>query len=152
LAPAAGALAAYAGTICDPRRSAALRRVAAVAFGLCSASFAIEQLEFFGRSSSLVPAWVLPNAAFWTAATAAAFALAAVALITGFRARLAARLEAAMLLAFVLLIWIPLLVADSHSHGNWSEGIETLVIAGAAWIVGATASSGTLRISPNSSH
>ena len=72
---------------------------------------------------------------FWALATTAAFALAAIALLTGFMARLASRLTTAMLVLFGLLVWLPALFADRHSFGNWSEGVETLAIAGTAWIV-----------------
>ena len=72
---------------------------------------------------------------FWAIATTAAFALAAIALLTGFMALLASRLTTAMLLGFGLLVWLPALLADPHSFLNWSEGLETLGIAGSAWIV-----------------
>ena len=61
--------------------------------------------------------------------------LAAVALLTGFMARLASRLTTAMIVGFGLLVWLPALFADSHSFLNWSESVETLGIAATAWIV-----------------
>jgi hypothetical protein len=40
-----------------------------------------------------------------------------------------------MLLIFGFAVYVPLLIADPSNHGNWSEGLETFAIAGAAWIV-----------------
>ena len=40
-----------------------------------------------------------------------------------------------MLVIFGLLVWVPLLVSNSHSHTNWSEFAETFAIAGVAWIL-----------------
>jgi hypothetical protein len=40
-----------------------------------------------------------------------------------------------MLLGFELLVWLPALFADPHNFGNWSEALETLAIAGSAWLV-----------------
>ena len=50
-------------------------------------------------------------------------------------ARLTARLTTVMILGFLLLAWLPLLLADPHSFENWSESAETLAIAASAWIV-----------------
>lgn len=115
--------------------AAALRRGAVMLFGLCSISFAFEQLEFIARTVSLVPKWIPPNGMFWAIATTIAFALAGIALVTGYGSLLASRLLALMLVVFGVTIWIPILIADPKTHENWSEGIETFAIAGAAWIV-----------------
>jgi len=40
-----------------------------------------------------------------------------------------------MLVLFGLLVWVPLLLSDPHSHTNWSETVETFAIAGTAWIL-----------------
>jgi hypothetical protein len=50
-------------------------------------------------------------------------------------ALLAAQLNTAIIVGFGLLVWLPALFANPHSFWNWSEGIETLAIAGSAWIV-----------------
>jgi hypothetical protein len=72
---------------------------------------------------------------FWAIATTAAFGLASLALLTGYVARLASRLTAAMIVGFELLVWLPALYADPHSFPNWSESVETLGIAASAWII-----------------
>lgn len=104
-------------------------------FGLCNISFAIEQIEFLARTVSLVPRWIPPNGTFWAIVTAIAFGLGGIALLVGYRSLLASRLLAAMLFVFGVAIWIPILIADSKTHSNWSEGIETFATAGVAWII-----------------
>ena len=56
-------------------------------------------------------------------------------ILTGFKALLASRLTATMLLVFELLVWLPALLADPHSFGLWGEALETLAIAGSALLV-----------------
>jgi uncharacterized membrane protein YphA (DoxX/SURF4 family) len=116
-------------------RTAKLARFGCYAFGICVLSFALEQLFDLSATASLVPKWIPPGQMFWAIATTAAFALAAVALLTGFMARLASRLTTAMLVGFGLLVWLPALFAAPHSFNNWSEAIETLAIAASAWVV-----------------
>jgi hypothetical protein len=72
---------------------------------------------------------------FWAVTTTVLFALAAAALLTNRMALLAARLLTMMVVIFGLLVWVPLLVSDPHSHTNWSETVETFAIAGTAWIL-----------------
>jgi hypothetical protein len=103
--------------------------------GICAASFALEQAFYLHATASLVPKWLPPSQMFWAVATTAFFALAAVALLTNRIALLATRLLTTMLVIFGMLVWLPLLLSDIHSHTNWSETVETFAIAGAAWIL-----------------
>jgi hypothetical protein len=106
-----------------------------IALGLCSASFALEQAIYLNNTMTLVPKWLPPSQKFWAIATTMPFALAAVALLTNRTALLATRLLTVMLASFGVLVWIPLLISDPRSHGNWSETIETFAIAGTAWVL-----------------
>jgi hypothetical protein len=72
---------------------------------------------------------------FWAIATTIAFALAAIAIVSGRQALLASRLLTAMLVLFGFLIWLPALLASPHSHFNWAESTENLAIAAVAWIL-----------------
>ena len=112
-----------------------LARVAYYAFGVCVLSFGLEQFFYLAATASLVPRWIPPGQTFWAVAITAAFALAAVALLSGIKAVLAARLTTAMLGGFLLLVWVPALLADARSFENWSEAVETLAIAASVWIV-----------------
>ncbi len=131
-----GALILYAcsGPIA-PARTSRLAKVGYYSFGICVVSFALEQLFYLSATASLVPKWIPPGQMFWAIATTAAFAFVAIALLTGVMALLASRLNTAMLVGFLLLVWLPALFANPHSFVNWSEGLETLAIAASSWIV-----------------
>ncbi|MHB1936987.1 MAG: hypothetical protein ACYCOR_10415 [Acidobacteriaceae bacterium] len=131
-----GAMVLYArsGEIVSAR-TARLALIGYYSFGICIVSFTLYQLFYLSATASLVPKWIPPGQMFWAVATTAAFALAAIALLTGFMALLAARLTTAMIVGFGLLAWLPALVASPHSFWNWSELTETLAIAASAWVV-----------------
>jgi hypothetical protein len=112
-----------------------LSRIGRILLGICAASFTLEQAFYLGPTASLVPKWIPPTQMFWAVTTTVLFALAAVALLTNRMALLATRLLTMMLVLFGLLVWVPLLLSDPHSHTNWSETVETFAIAGAAWIL-----------------
>jgi uncharacterized membrane protein YphA (DoxX/SURF4 family) len=130
-----GALILYASFDPNPARSSRLANIGYYSFGLCVLSFGLEQLFYLSNTASLVPKWIPPGQMFWAIATTVAFGLAASALLTGFMARLASRLNAAMIVGFGLIVWLPLLIADPHSFSNWSETVDTFGIAGSALIV-----------------
>ncbi|MGB2592711.1 MAG: hypothetical protein WBG02_10900 [Candidatus Acidiferrum sp.] len=110
-------------------------RLGRILLGLCAASFALEQAFYLQNTASLIPKWFPPSQTFWAVATTVFFALAAIALLTNRMALLSTRLLTLMLLIFGVLVWIPLLLSDPHSHSNWSETIETFAITGSAWIL-----------------
>jgi uncharacterized membrane protein YphA (DoxX/SURF4 family) len=112
-----------------------LARIAYYTFGVCNISFAIEQYVFLRDTAGFVPHWIPPSQMFWAWATTIFFVLAAIGLLTGILARLAAQLDTAMLLLFALLCWLPILIASPHSFFNWSETAETVAIAASAWVV-----------------
>lgn len=131
-----GALILYACSATNsPARTSRLAQFGYYSFGICVVSFALEQLFYLSATASLVPKWIPLGQMFWAIATTIAFALAAIALLTGVMALLAARLNTAMLVGFLLLVWLPALFANPHSFVNWSESLETLAIAASAWIV-----------------
>jgi hypothetical protein len=112
-----------------------LNRIGRNLLGICTASFTLEQAIYLGATANLVPKWLPPSQMFWAVTTTVLFAFAAVALLTNRMALLATRLLTMMLVIFGLLVWVPLLLSDPHSHTNWSENAETFAIAGAAWIL-----------------
>jgi uncharacterized membrane protein YphA (DoxX/SURF4 family) len=116
-------------------RTVRIARIAAYTFGACTASFALEQWFYLAPTAGLVPKWIPPGQLFWAVATTVAFALAAIAMLTGVAASLAARLTAAMIAGFGLLVWLPALVANPRSFANWSEALETFAIAATAGMV-----------------
>jgi hypothetical protein len=112
-----------------------LHRIGRILLGVCVASFALEQGIYLAATASLVPKWIPLSQMFWAVTTTVFFALAAVALLADRKALLAARLLTLMLVSFGLLVWVPLILSDPHSHTNWSETAETFAIAGSAWIL-----------------
>jgi len=122
-------------SLASPWSRETLNRVSRILFGICIASFTLEQAIYLPPTATLVPKWLPPTQMFWAVTTTVLFALAAVAVLTNRMALLATRLLTMMLLMFGLLVWAPLLLSDVHNHANWGETIETLAIAGAAWIL-----------------
>ncbi|MBV8197566.1 MAG: hypothetical protein JO263_05500 [Candidatus Eremiobacteraeota bacterium] len=131
-----GALAVFAVTGPDAARATALRQAARIGLGLSTVSFTLAQAVYLQLTASLVPPWIPPNQMFWAILTTVLFALAAVAILINRQALLAIRLLTTMLAGFGLLVWVPLLVAHGPVHGNWSEFALTVLIMGAAWVVG----------------
>jgi hypothetical protein len=109
-----------------------LNRIGRILLGICAGSFTLEQAFYLDATAHLVPKWLPPSQMFWAVTTTVAFALAAAALLTNRMVLLASRLLTMMIVIFGLLVWVPLLLSDPHSHTNWSETAETFAIAGAA--------------------
>ena len=112
-----------------------LNRIGRILLGICAASFTLEQAFYLDATAKFVPKWVPPTQMFWAVTTTVFFALAAVALLTNRMALLASRLLTMMVVGFGLLVWVPLVFSNPHSHTNWSENAETFEIAGAIWIL-----------------
>ena len=130
-----GAIALFAATEMDAARAAALGRVARVGLGVCAISFTLGQALLLHETAALVPKWIPPSQMFWAVLTTIAFALAAIAILFNLRAHLATWLMTLMLGLFGVLVWVPRLIAHPEAHGNWSEFVLTMLIAGAAWMV-----------------
>jgi hypothetical protein len=128
--------------------SGAVARAAYVTFGLCVISFTLEQALYLSATASFVPKWIPPGQMFWAVLTTVAFALAAIALLSGVQARTASRLLTAMIVAFGLLVWLPMLLTDPASHLNWAGNAQNMAIAGASWIVADYLSGGGRRTQP----
>jgi hypothetical protein len=130
-----GAIALYALADTNATQSAMLARVARIALGICTASFAVSQIIYPKTTADLVPTWIPPNQMFWVIATTIAFGLAAVAMLIDRRARLATQLTGLMVVLFGLLVWVPILIAHPDKHFNWSEFALNYLIAGATLLV-----------------
>jgi len=119
----------------EPQRAARTARMGYLFFGLCVISFTLEQALYLAGTASFVPKWIPPGQMFWAIATTIAFALAAIALLAGRVALLAAQLLTVMIVGFQFLVWLPRPFADPHQLINWAGNAQNLSIAGAAWIV-----------------
>lgn len=103
-------------------------------FGICPISFGIVHIVDMPGLLNFIPAWLPPSKMFWAYATTLGFFAAAVSILTGILAPLAARLLTAEIIIFELLFWIPL-VHTQPSHFNWAGNAISIAIAGAAWVV-----------------
>jgi len=111
-----------------------LATVARILAGASCIVFGLAHFNYVDFTASMVPAWIPPGQKFWAWATGAGHLAAGLALVSGFRARLAATLEAAMMACFVVLLHIPLVIA-APNHINWIMLAVATTFTGAAWLV-----------------
>ncbi len=131
-----GALIVYATAArSNSERATRVARIGYICFGICVVSFTLEQLVYLSGTAEFVPKWIPPGQMFWAVTTTIAFALAAIALLSGRSALLASRLLTAMIIGFGLLVWLPAPFADPNKLINWAGNAQNLAITGAAWIV-----------------
>jgi len=104
-------------------------------FGICPISFGIVHIIDMPGLLGWIPGWLPPSKMFWAYATTLGFFGAAVAILTGIKAPLAARLLTAEIVIFELLVWVPNLYAGRSNHFNWSGNAICIALAGASWVV-----------------
>ena len=97
-----------------------------VVFGLVH----LAGLRFF---APIVPHW-MSFGYFWAGLTGIAFILAGVAICSGIKDVLAARLLALMLLLFEFLVEIPPIFVRLHNQPTWGAAVYNLSAIGACWI------------------
>lgn len=83
--------------------------------------------------AKIVPSW-LPYGEFWAVLTGFAFLLAGIAICSGIKDVLAARLLALMLLLFECLVEVPPIFARLHDQATWGAAVYNLAAVGACWI------------------
>jgi len=123
--------------IFSPSGSAIARRgpFFVLLFGICPISFGIVHIKDMPGLLNAIPGWLPPARMFWAYATTLGFFGAAVAILTGIQASLAARLLTAEIVVFELLIWVPSLVTAPRNHFNWAANAISMAITGASWVV-----------------
>lgn len=104
-------------------------------FGACAIAFGFNHFQNLKETAEGVPKWLPPNRTFWALATGVAHVLAGVALLTGVRAALAARLLTAMFVVFGVLVWGRDFLAHPSDHLVWAGNAINLVLIGAAWVM-----------------
>lgn len=109
-------------------------RIARVLYGLALIAFGLSHFFYLQFTAPLVPAWLLWPA-FWAYFTGAAYLAAGAAVLTGVWARLAATLAAVQMAGFLLLVWLPVVLAGKMTDFNWGEVTVTFALAAAAWVV-----------------
>ena len=102
------------------------------------AVFGAEHLTNARSISQIVPPW-MPAHLFWTWFVGLAEISAAVGIaLRTIHARIAAMLLGIMFICFVLMIHIPIVVANPHSRINWAVALRDLAFAGGALALAAT--------------
>ena len=127
----AGALALLAAPSGARERLALAARLLAGASALV---FGFAHFNYIDFTASMVPGWI-PFKTFWAWATGAGHLLTGLALLSGFRARLAAACEAAMMGSFVVLLHLPRVLAAPDQHVEWIMLAMSSALAGAALLV-----------------
>lgn len=110
------------------------RSVARYAFALALIPIGLSHFVYEKATIGFVPTW-LPFRAFWANLGGAGHIAAGLGVLFGVRALLAARLEAAMIGAFTLLVWLPGIIAAPTARLQWTAFFVSWIIGAAAWIV-----------------
>lgn len=108
---------------------------AQMAFGACALVFGTAHFVYLNLTAPIVPHWLPPSQTFWAYATGLAQIAACVAMITGFRARLAMVLLTIMYAAFTPLVHIPLIISDPSNGFHWVENGANILLTGSAWVL-----------------
>jgi uncharacterized membrane protein len=101
--------------------------------GLPSVFFGICHLVVLRGFAPIVPQWI-GFGYFWAGITGVAFILAGVAICTGIKDVLAARLLALMLLLFEGLVEIPPIFVRLHDQATWGAAVYNVTAIGACLI------------------
>lgn len=117
-------------------------RAARVLFALSLPMIGLSHFIYSEQTVPLVPAW-LPYPLGWAYLTGACSLAACLAVLFGVWAKLAARLEAAMLAIITVLVWVPAIVSSPHDRTAWTALAISAAIASGAWVV--AESYGSLR-------
>jgi uncharacterized membrane protein YphA (DoxX/SURF4 family) len=128
-----GALALYAHGITGNSRSILLL-VARLMAGASAAVFGFAHFNYIDFTAGMVPGWI-PFKTFWAWATGAGHLATGIALLSGFKARLAAGCEAAMMGSFVVLLHLPRVIAAPDQHVEWIMLAVSSMLTGAALLV-----------------
>lgn len=119
----------------DTGRAAGISRTGRLVFGLCPLVFGLAHFTYADFTASMVPAWIPPSQLFWAYATGTCHVAAALGILSGVQARLAARLLSVMFAGFVVLLHIPRVCVDPDSRLEWTMMAIAISLTGAAWTV-----------------
>jgi uncharacterized membrane protein len=109
-------------------------RLARVIYALAMVAFGLSHFAYVDLTAPLVPAW-LPWHLGWAYFTGAAYLAAAVAILTGIWARLAAVLSTLQMGGFTLLIWVPMALSAPLTPFRRGEFILSALLTAAGWVV-----------------
>jgi uncharacterized membrane protein len=96
--------------------------------------FGIQHLMYGAFVSTLIPKWI-PGHLFWAYFVGVAFIAAALAIVSGKLAPLAAALLGIMFLLWVVMLHATRVGAALHNANEWTSMFVALAMSGGSWIV-----------------
>jgi uncharacterized membrane protein len=112
-------------------------RVPQLIFGLALIPLGLAHFIYLNLTAPLVPGW-LPYHVFWAYLTGAALIAAGLGVLLGIYGWLASALVAALLTAFTILVWPPLIFAAPRTQSLWSEIALSWAASAGAWVIAAS--------------
>lgn len=106
-------------------------------FGASLIPIGLSHFFYFSGTSQMVPAWV-PFRPGFAALGGAGHIAAGLGVLLGIYPRLAATLEASMITAFTIFVWLIPLIAAPTSAQAWTPVVVSLAIGNAAFAVAGT--------------
>lgn len=109
-------------------------RIARILYGLAMIAFGLSHFFYLDQTVPLIPAWI-PGHVFWAYFTGTAYLVAGAAILFGVWARLASLLSTLQMAGFLLLVWLPIMLAGKMSDFNWGEVVVNCALVAGAWVV-----------------
>lgn len=109
-------------------------RIAKVLFAAALPAIGLSHFVYARQTAALVPAW-LPGRIAWAYLTGAGHVAAGIGVLFSIYPRLAATMEAGMLSAFTILVWIPAIVAAPTTRLPWTAFVISWAITAGAFVV-----------------
>jgi uncharacterized membrane protein len=126
-------VASHSDAASHPMISQRSTRIAQLAFGASLLPLGISHFVYSTATIGFVPSW-LPFRPGWAYLGGAGHIAAGLGVLFGVLPRLAARLEAAMIGAFTILVWAPA-AFTAPTRLQWTGFLISWIIAAAAWVV-----------------
>jgi uncharacterized membrane protein len=109
-------------------------RIARVIYALAMVAFGLSHFVYVDLTTPLVPGW-LPWHLGWAYFTGAAYLAAALGVLSGVWARLAAVLSTLQMGGFTLLVWVPMALSGPMTPFRRGEFILSWTLTAAGWVV-----------------
>ena len=132
-----GSWAGRGGMPAAKRPIARVPRPALVLYALALPMVGLSHFVYLKLAVAAVPTW-LPYRTGFAYLTGAGHIAAGLGILFGVLRRLAATAEATMLTLFMLLVWVPAIVASPATREVWMDFFITALCAGAAWVIAAS--------------
>jgi uncharacterized membrane protein len=124
-------------TSIDPSDGERYVKPARILYALALPFLGLAHVAYVDATTALVPAW-LPARTGFTYLTGAGHVAAGLGLLFGILPRLAATLEAGMIGAFTILVWVPRVAHAPASRFEWTAFLISAAVTGACTIVAAS--------------